>query len=242
MELHNTAEDIVLSMVAEIFESIEKKGNPEKYCLCDQCRMDTACYALNRTRPHYILSSRGVARVEQENISRQQLQADVASLIYDGIQRVNHNQRPNFSHQSKADTGVVNAKAPAFNIPTIVGRLFNGLNFSPIAGVKVELYQNGELVSMKDNNWQNPYLLVSNTEGTFTFWPEPVPSGEAEVHQVFEFSIRVESTEFETLNHFFKIPVMSEVETAATFSMVRTFRLPDLYMFSPGEEEDEILE
>jgi competence protein ComFB len=237
MELHNTAEDLVLACISEIFDSIEKSNNPDNLCTCNQCRMDTACYVLNRTSPHYIVSSRGAARVEQESIRKQQLDADIAALIYEGIRRVNHNQRPTAVHgakQAEADT----LNTPMFNIPTIVGRLFNGANFAPVAGVKVELYRNGELVPMKDNNWQNPCTLVPNTEGTFTFWPNPLPAAASNLHEVFEFNVRVESDEFETLNHFFKIPVISDARTIDSFSLSRTVKLPDLYLFPPSNDDE----
>jgi competence protein ComFB len=103
--------------------------------------------------------------------------------------------------------------------------------------VKVELLRDGDLVTMKDDNWQNPYKLVSNTEGTFTFWPSPVLAPAPKEHKNFEYSIRVESADFDTLHHFFKIPVVSEIQASASFNLDRTFKLPDLYMFPPGEAE-----
>jgi competence protein ComFB len=238
MEIHNTTEDIVFAKVETIFDSIVREGNPEDFCLCYQCRMDTACYVLNRIAPQYIVSNRGVARIEQENLERQQKDADIVALVYEGLKRINHNQRPNSFHRDAAAPAIINQ--PVFNIPTIVGRLFNGSNFAPMSNVKVELHRNGELVSMKDNNWQNPYNLVTNTEGTFTFWPNSVPAEETDIHKIFEYSIRIEAPEFETLNHFFKIPVISEIQSAAVFSMGRTFKLPDLYMFPPGGDEEDL--
>jgi competence protein ComFB len=236
MEIHNTTEDIVLTELKEICDFFEKQGNPN-ICTCDQCRLDAACYVLNRSTPHYIVSNRGVARVERETIERQQKNADITALIHEAIKRVSHNQRPlsvalnNEPH--KVATGV-----PVFNIPTIVGRLFHGLNFAPMAGVTVELYREGKLVPMKDRNWQNPYTLVYNTEGTFTFWPEPVQAESINIRAIFEYSIKIETPGLESLIHFFKIPVISELQTTGSFSMERTFKLPDLYMFPPEEEED----
>jgi competence protein ComFB len=238
MEIHNTTEDLVFAKIEAIFDSIAREGNPEKFCLCYQCRMNTACYVLNRTEPRYIVSNRGVARIEQENLQRQQKDADIAALVYEGLKRINHNQRPNALHQGSAAPAAVNT--PVFNIPTIVGRLFNGTNFAPLSDVKVELHRNGELVAMKDNNWQNPYILVANTEGTFTFWPNPVPAEAADLRKIFEYSIKTEAPGLEPLNHFFKIPVISEIQSAAVYSMGRTFKLPDLYMFPPGEEDEDL--
>jgi competence protein ComFB len=237
MELHNTMEDLVLTRVGEIFANIEKSDNPDHLCTCNQCRIDTACYVLNRTSPYYIVSNRGAARAEQETIRKQQLDADIVAMIYEGIRRVNHNLRPTAVHGVR-QTEKSDKNSPMFNIPSIAGRIFDGSNFAPISGIKVELFRNGELVPMKDNNWQNPCTLVSNTEGTFTFWPGPIPAAESNIHQVFEFNVKVESGEFETLNHFFKVPVISDASATSSFSLIRTVKLPDLYLFPPGNDDD----
>lgn len=238
MEIHNATEDIVFAKVTEIFDAIEKEGNTRHFCTCDQCRMDTACYVLNRAEPRYISSNRGVARLEQENIKRQQLEADIVTLIYEGVKQVTHNQRPNHSpkaEESAASTG----REPVYNIPAIVGRLFNGVNFAPISDVHVELRMNGELSVMKDGGWQNPYVIVDKVEGTFTFWPRPVPTEKVDTRKVFEFSLRIETPDYEPLKHFFQIPVTSEGETVDSYSMDRIFKLKDLYMFPPGEDGDD---
>jgi competence protein ComFB len=84
MELHNTMEDLIIARVGDIFDTITKEGNPANYCTCTQCRIDTACYVLNRTQPHYIISNRGVARVQQETHENQQKLADITTLVYEG--------------------------------------------------------------------------------------------------------------------------------------------------------------
>jgi competence protein ComFB len=233
MEIHNTTEDIVFAELEKICDSY-KEGGRSDICLCGQCRLDAACYVLNRTEPHYIVSNRGAARVEQEDIARQQRTADITALLYDALERVNRHRRP-LAGNEKNETGL---RTPVFNIPTIVGRLFNGNNFAPMEGINVELYQDGKLVAMKDRNWQNPYKMVINTAGTFTFWPKPIPAESPDIHEAFEYSVRIEAGGFEELNHFFKVPVISEIQTAGSFSLNRTFKLPDLYLFPPGDEDN----
>ena len=235
MDLHNTIEDIVIPKVEEIFDSLEKNENPEKLCTCTQCRIDTACYVLNRTTPYYLVSNRGAARTNQVDTEHQQKLVDITTLIYEGLKRINHNQRPHSTHGSSKEGGL--SDRPVYNIPSITGRLFNGSNFAPLADVDIELLFNGELVAMKDGNWQNPFHLVSHTAGTFSFWSAPVPAEKTGERDSFEYTIRVVSEQFETLNHVFRIPVISEVQTSKSFSLGRTFKLPDLYMFPPGEAE-----
>jgi competence protein ComFB len=235
-EIHNTVEDAVFAEIDGICVAIEKEGKGD-ICTCPQCRIDVACYVLNRIAPHYVISNRGVARVEQGSIERQQIVADVTTLVYEGIKRVTHNQRKTTDHNLKSEDEVM-ADTPVYNIPTIVGRLFNGVNFEPLSGVNVELRMDGGLVPMKDYNWQNPYTLVANTRGTFTFWPKPVVVETRGQRKNFEYSVHIEAPGFETLNHFFKIPMISDPAPVRSYSTSRTFKLPDLYMFPPGDDEN----
>ena len=236
MAIQNVMEDVVFSSVQKMFDSIQKEGNPEGFCFCEQCRMDTACYVLNRSQPRYIVSNRGVARIERDGLEWQQIEADIATLIYEGLRRVKHNQRPNAHNAPAANFGSVLSK-PVYSIPVIVGRIFDGATFAPLAGVTVELRSKGELVAMRDHNWQNPYTLVSNTAGTFTFWPAPVEADHIDDHKIFEFLVKAEAPQYETLTHFFKVPVVSMMLSAVSFSIDRTFKLPDIYVFPPGEAE-----
>ena len=235
MEIHNVSEDIVTHSTKRIFESIKREGNPQGLCLCDQCRLDTICYTLNRTEPQYIVSNRGMTRLEQDWVGKQQTEADIAALVYNGIRLVNHNLRPTSSHGTSPESENKGAPQPAFHIPTILGRLFDGETFAPLSGVTVELRCNGELVSMRNRNWQNPFTLISNTPGAFSFWPAPITAEAADINRVFEYFLKVEAAEYETLTHFFKVPAVSIHQSSPPTE--KPFRLPDLYLFPPGEGE-----
>lgn len=238
MEIHNSTEDLVLKIVHDVCDSIEKSDKEDKPCTCYQCRLDTACYVLNRSVPRYVVSSRGAARVDSDSMERQQEDADIAALVYEGLKKIAQSRRPHFSHNPMNSTPPLNMQGPVFNIPTIIGRVFNGVNFEPMSNIEVELLCFGERAKMMDPNWQNPYFLVANTAGTFTFWPQPVSSEAAGIEKVFDFNIKIAVEGFEELRHFFEISVVSEEKAAASFSMQRTFKLPDLYLFPVGEEED----
>ncbi|MDR2922899.1 MAG: late competence development ComFB family protein [Treponema sp.] len=236
MDIHNTNEDIVFNSVQTIFAEIQKGKNPEGFCLCEQCRMDTICYALNRIDPHYIVSNRGITRMDHDGVKRQQSEADIATLIYKGIRLVSHNQRPTAPHDGTV-TEALDIDKPTFDIPTIVGRLFNGVSFAPITDITIELRCKGELVPMRNRNWQNPYTVFSSTPGAFTFWPAPVIADATDINRVFEYSIKVDSPDYEPYVHFFSIPCVSKLLTSYSYSLNRTYKLPDLYIFPPGEAE-----
>ena len=237
MELHNTVEDIVILKVNLICDTIEEQGDTEKICTCDQCRVDTACYVLNRIPPFYIVSNRGATRVHHESLERQQKETDITVMIYEGLKRVSHNLRPHFSHDFSRKPESEYKNKPVFIIPAISGRILNGNNFAPISGLTVELDYNGALVAMKDPNWQNPITLVSQAEGMFSFWPEAIPAKEEGEHSIFEFTVKVDSPEYEPLVYVFNVPVISEIGTSQLFTLVRSYKLPDLFMFPPGEQE-----
>jgi len=238
MEIHNVTEDVVFTSVQTIFEAIKKEGNAEKFCLCDQCRLDTICYTLNRVKPRYIVSNRGMARIEQDWVERQQAEADIATLAYKGLRQVNHNQRPTCSHLDSSLFSDAPSNEPAFYIPTIIGRIFDGESFAPVSGVTVTLRCGDKIIPMRNQNWQNPFTLIANTPGAFTFWPVPVVTETVGEHRLFEYSLKVESPQYEPLIHFFKLPVVSTIAPAHTsYSLDRTFKLPDLYLFKPGEAE-----
>ena len=237
LKIHNLTEDLVKQEVDKICAEIENSDQGKEICTCGQCRLDAACYVLNRTKPRYIVSNRGIAHLEQDPIARNQEHVDITVLTYRALKQVAHNQRPFFSHSGRDRDPHSEEKRYVFNLPAIIGRLFNGINFEPMSGIEIELRHDGKLAAMRDANWQNPFTLVENTSGTFTFWPTPIEAEGENERELFEFSIRIKADGFETTNHYFEIPVVSEEYTDMPFSMDRTYKLRDLYLFP--EEQDE---
>jgi len=238
MDIHNVNEDVVFNAVQKIFDEIEAGGNPEKFCLCYQCRTDIVCFALNRIEPHYIVSNRGFTRIESNSLKSQQMEADLTLLIYKGIRLVNHNKRPTTPHDNSGNSQRIHS--PLYDIPTIAGRIFNGISFEPVIDIDVSLYCEGEIVVMRNNNWQNPYKVVPNTPGTYSFWPIPIIADSPDVTKEFKFSLRVNSPDYEPLNHFFNITSTSRFHSSQSYTLNRTFKLPDLYIFPPGNDDEDL--
>jgi competence protein ComFB len=237
MDIHNTSEDVVCKVVDMIFEDTEKRKNPDGFCLCDQCRVDTICFVLNRVEPHYIVSNRGSTRIDFTGVKRQQTEADIMSLALKGFKLVNHNLRPTSHHDKEVIYSTPPINSTIFDIPTITGRIFDGISFEPVVGIDVSLYCDGELVPMRNNNWQNPYTINSSTPGAYSFWPMPVITDGADIKQEFKYAIKVTSADFEVLNHFFNIESVSKYHAPHSYALNRTYKLPDLYLFPPGEAE-----
>lgn len=229
MEIHNLMEDLVLDTVNELFDSKEK-GSAGSWCTCGQCRQDVACFVLNRLKPEYVVSGRGVAYVEQDYGEKLQKIADVVSLVREGWSKVNASKRPNHPHTLAADEQTRIA-GPVFNLPPIMGRLFNGSNFEPISNITIKLYDGDTLVPMMDSNWQNPCSIVEHTAGTFIFWPHPVPCTVLGESRLFSYEIRAEIPGFEDLNHFVELEVVSSATACLQFSMHAMHHLADLIVF-----------
>ena len=61
MTIHNLMEDFVYNEVNKVFDAAKEKNEPWFTCNCMQCRLDTVCFVLNRIKPRYTASGRGMA-------------------------------------------------------------------------------------------------------------------------------------------------------------------------------------
>ena len=229
MKIHNLMEDIVLDKVHEIFDEDEEGMKQNGYCCCYQCRLDVACFVLNRTQPRYMTSSRGLAHLRTEYQTNLQKTADLVSLINDGIKTVSSTKRPHYSHKNGEKAPA--PEGPLYNFPTIMGRLLNGNTFEPMKDIDVYLQKNGETVTMIDPSWQNPYRMIDKTAGTYLFWPYPVEANSPRTSRIFEFELIVNEKGYEELHHFFEIDLRAENTFNDSFHMQRTCKLEDLYLF-----------
>lgn len=226
MRVHNLVKDLVVQKVEELFsESAElKKAGLD---LDQASKFDVVCYVLNRTPPQYVVSGRGIAHSETADYQRkvQQL-ADITRLVREGIESVARHRR----ERAEGNFGP-ERNGPFFNFPSIIGRMFNGVNFEPIHDVTVGLYQNGQLVKVIDPNWQNPYKLVLNTAGTYLFWPHPQEAGPEEKTRAVEFELRVDDLRYEPLHYFFTLTVQADPDFVDFVNTTASTRLKDLYLF-----------
>jgi competence protein ComFB len=238
INIHNVSEDFVQSVIEKYSAEIESSDQKALLCTCPQCRLDASCYVLNRIKPRYIVSNRGAARIQIKSSEQEQDYIDISVLVAEAFRQVNHNLRPYFSHFGGGDSPRVSENNAVFIIPAIGGRLFNGLNFEPLENADIELRYQGSAVPMRDLNWQNPYRLTRDTKGNFTFWPSPFSSGSVGEKKALEFMLLVTAPGFGDVNHFFEIPLISEIPSAVSFSLSRVFQLHDVYIFPEGMPDE----
>jgi competence protein ComFB len=226
MRVHNLVEDLVVQKVEELFG--DPAGNLSPILASDPgCKSDVVCYVLNRTPAMYVVSGRGVAHNETAEYKKKVQQvADITRLVKEGMESVAKNRRD----RTEGTFGPGHS-GPFFNFPSIIGRMFNGINFEPVHDVTVGLYQNGTLVKVTDPNWQNPYHLVLNTAGTYLFWPHPQEAQAGETSRTIELELRVDDPRYETLRYFFTLTASADDEFVDFVNTTASTRLKDLYLF-----------
>lgn len=233
MEIRNIMEDAVKVLVEELFER-EDREKRLGFCTCDQCKLDVECYVLNRVKPEYIVSSRGLAYSEKEGLDKVQRQADLISLVKEGWGKVSHSPRPTSDHVG-GKAADAEREGPVYNFPTIMGRVFDGRTFAPLGEGAVRLFSDGVDAEMVDPNWQNPFVLAGATGGTFIFWPRHIPASPEAGERKFIFEIQVQVAGLEGLSHFVEIEITPERTPRLDFSLQRVHKVPDLYLFPEGQ-------
>jgi len=69
----------------EIDTVLEQKENA---CKCDKCRADIAAYALNKVKPHYVVSSKGEAMARTQVLANE-YRVGLLVAIIEAIEIVN---------------------------------------------------------------------------------------------------------------------------------------------------------
>lgn len=228
MTIHNILEEQVISRVNELFEQV-KSAKPSWFtCDCELCRMDAMCYVLNRMRPRYVLSGRGLTFHNAED--GLQLNADIDALAMEGIRLVSGAKRP--YHDSYANKKVdVDDIHPSYNFPTFVGTVYDGSMFESLADVQISLMQQGKLVTMMDVTWSNPCKTVASTAGNYSFWVKPVDADEAGKSSVFSFTLKFEANGYDSISYSFDVPVISENRIRTEPNSVNAVKIKDMYLF-----------
>lgn len=232
MDIHNLMEELVIDTVEEIFQDqayIEQAG----CCNSDICKTDVVCYVLNRIPPVYTTSSRGFAHIGKSVIEDSQHTADIAALANEGVKQVGSHRR-----QDKPVKKMVQPEPPIFNFPIIKGKVINGKTFAPHAGNSISLKMNGEIVPMHDPRWNNPSLLVAETEGGFLFWPSPVKAETVNECKSFSFVLELEAEGYKPVKHFINLNLEADNSFVNSAEVNRIFKVEPIYLFDLNEPEE----
>ena len=232
MNVHNLMEDVVIKAVNTLYDRIKGENVAWLTCDCENCRLDTVSYVLNRIPPKYVVSGRGVTH-NAEYLASAQLQADVDSLALEGMRTVSATKRP-FHDENRNDCIIQGNKSkskPAFNFFTFMGVVLDGNTFEPVTDAKISLKIDGKLAEMVDKTWSNPFYLVPSTKGVYSFWIKSVPAKKSGERAYFKCSIEIEAEGYSVSVYHFEVPIMSEDYVRDTLDTTYTLKIKDLVIF-----------
>lgn len=235
MNVHNLMEDIVTKTVNNTYNQVISEKSNWLSCDCENCRLDTVSYVLNRIPPKYVVSGRGVTH-SSDVLNDYQLQADIQSLTLKGMHIVNTTKRPYHSENNIKKPQL--SLNPAFNFSNITGAILDGTTFEPIIGAKVVLKCNGELAEMFDKSWSNPYVTVKSTNGIYNFWIKPIPAEKAGVVKKFNLSFEFTAEGYTPLTTHMELQLTSDENSNFEIDSTFSLKMKDIILFKEGIENE----
>jgi competence protein ComFB len=243
MALHNIMEDVV----SQYLNDILKEKND--ICNCEQCMEDMKCYALNKVKPMYVVSSRGVIHTENKKRLNYQDEIDVYSIVVEAVSIVSktkrHDEKINLDGIVRSceeeETKYTSKSGCFFNFPQIVGRILDSETLNAIDDVEVSLnYQEFDApLKMFNNKWKNPLKMVSQMEGVFTFWPAPEPSEKNGIQKEYQLNLKISKPGYETIRRFIQLRIISVNELNSFVKTENIYYLDDIYLYPEGLGEEE---
>ncbi|MBQ0001971.1 MAG: late competence development ComFB family protein [Treponema sp.] len=235
MKIYNLMEELVEKKVNKLYDDLKAANTVWLSCDCQNCRLDTMAFVLNRIPPKYIISSRGITHTAADaNLT--QIKADIDTLAIEGIRLVSTSKRPTHNIKTNAESLVISGTKPFFFFPTFTGTVMDGLSFEPIANATITLLRDGKPVEMIDQTWANPTKTYQSTKGTYSFCVKPEEAKEEKLVTNFQFTIQVEAEGYEPTQYAFSTPVTSEILRENRGLSLYSLKLQDLFMFPVGSE------
>lgn len=231
MRIKNTLEDLVFNLVETIL--LEYKDESMKK---PKFKLDLVCFVLNRVKPNYIVSSRGLVHQEKEFERDPQFLADLITLIYDGIEIISkrRNEIEDFEEENiNWEISYNTTNDFYFNFPLFLGKVYNAKNFDLLSDIDVYLKdENDTIVEMATPLWQNPYHISPKTPGIYTFWPMSIKAKTEDNGKTkkFNFVLEFKHKDFLTEKKVFTIEIISKPTLMDYIRRGETFEIDPVYM------------
>lgn len=235
INIHNIMEEHVITRVNDLYNQVKAKNSAWLSCDCENCRLDTITYVLNRTQPKYVVSGRGLTHASNFIHENTQLIADIDKLCVEGMRLVNNAKRP-YHSEDRGTNNVIESKNATFNFPTFFGNIFDVNSFEPIIDAKVLLKINGKVAEMMDITWPNPCITYAATKGSYTFWTNPIIADDEGLKRKFDFSVEVTAYGYQPAIYNFTIPLISEKIDRRELNSSYSVKIQDIFL-SRDEEE-----
>lgn len=230
MNIHNSMEDAVTQEVNSLYDTLKNEHITWLTCDCENCRLDTICYVLNRTQPKYFVSERGALH-NTLDMDDSQLKTDITALAMEGIRLINGSHRSKGSSSIQPSTAESDEGKFFYNFPLIVGSVYNGENFEPLENAVITLKINNEPVTMADSTWSNPATTYKSTKGSYSFWPASIECGENDGTKVFSLTFEITGRNFVSTTYAIELPLVPEPARKTTLESAYSLKIKDIFLF-----------
>lgn len=235
MNIHNSMEDAVTKTVNELYEQLKTNRITWLNCDCENCRLDTICYVLNRTQPKYSVSERGILH-NALDMNDSQLKADITSIALDGIRLINTSKRSYHSAAKAAAPETMEAGKKVYNFPVIIGSVFDGETFEPLENVSIKLSIDGEPAVMSDSTWSNPAKTYKSTRGSYSFWPKAVECAGDAHSKVFKLTFEISADNYNSTTYAVEMPLIPENVRKTTLDGTYSLKIKDIFLFDKNTD------
>ncbi len=229
--LKNNMEEVVFYAV-----NVMLKETNDNFWKNDIHKNDLACYVLNRLKPMYVTSGRGVIHSESKLDKNLQEHVDIFALVAKGM-RVIYSRRKGDEITSQEQTISKDYKNEGyyFHFPCFVGKIISLDTWEEVSGIAVTLkYKTNssyKSVAMINSLWHNPYIISDKTSGYYTFYPKPIEDNyNNSTTRKFELLIVAEQPNSQKVKKSFKIERTSERMKKASLQKETTYRIEDFYI------------
>lgn len=234
--IHNIMEEIVSERVNSLYDELMKKNSVWLTCDCENCRLDTVCYVLNRITPRYVVGGRGVTHNANLINENAQIKIDIEKLCIEGMHLVSTAKRPYHNNGKRRPGSAPEVNTAEFNFPTFMGNVFDGNTFEPLAGASVKLTLDGETVDMIDPTWQNPCNTFEATRGSYSFWMAPHIAVSEGMNKKFNFTVEVTCPGYAPVDYSFTVPLTSEKNESVELNSTYSVKIQDIFLFKEDEK------
>lgn len=127
-------------------------------------RMDIIVYTLNRIKPQYVTSARGVLHSVFDKDSVQ-INADILSIIADACDIVKRRQKDLLLDSIPS----IEESGNYLVYPSILGNVYCANNFERVTDALIYIYNNNKLLEGYGTNFPNPAIVSKHVPGKFMF-------------------------------------------------------------------------
>lgn len=234
MVLHNNMEDIILNVIDEML-----KNTQDTFWKNELHKHDLACYVLNRVKPRYITSGRGLLHWEQNFERNIQENVDIFCLVAEGMNTIfsrrEDEKYPLDEEDDELGKEIDHTQEYYFNFPYFIGKVISMRTWEEVSGITVclkhKVNNDYQLTLMMSKRWQNPYIISEKTNGFYTFFPQPfLDPSEKGSTKTFEFSLLFEHPNLERIEKPFMLDISSEQKKFSTLRRGYVHKIDDVYV------------